>query len=258
MSDRRPAAGPLLGALALALLGPAASALGEAAAAPSRATALLERADAPRTALSEARLKLRVTTSRKGAGSFSGEFAVLVKGPEKIRIEFLAPEDRGKLLLVNGKDAWLVLPGTMNPIKVPRSHRVTGGFAVADVARTRFADDYDAVVERTETFLGRVCEVLLLRAKKGRDPAFPVLRVWIDREEGRTRKVVFLLPSGKTAREATFDEWGTLRGVPTVTRMTIVDALRPGTTVVDYLDAEKVALDDALFVPPAPAAAPGR
>jgi hypothetical protein len=104
---------------------------------------------------------------------------------------------------------------------------VTGGFAAADVARTRFVDDYDGVIERSETFLGRVCDVLLLRAKKGRDPAFPVLRVWIDREEGRTRKVVFLLSSGKTAREATFDEWGELGGVATVTRMTIVDALRP-------------------------------
>ena len=194
-------------------------------------------------------MKLRVTTTRTGAAAFAGEFAVLVKGPEKIRIEFLAPGDQGKLLIVNGRDAWLVLPGTKNPIKVPRSHRVTGGFAVADVARTRFVDDYDATVERRDEIGGRTCDVLLLRAKKGRDPAFPVLRVWVDREEGRTRKVVFLLPSGKTAREATFDEWGTLRGVPTVARMTIVDALRPGTTVVDYLDAEKAVIPDSLFVP---------
>jgi len=249
MSDRRlvvafPGITPLLTLLALPVIAlPARGDSGEAA-------AILARADAPRTALSEARMKLRVTTSRTGAAAFAGEFAVLVKGSEKIRIEFLAPADRGKLLLVNGKDAWLVLPGTKNPIKVPRSHRVTGGFAVADVARTRFVDDYDAVVERSETFAGRPCDVLRLSGKKGRDPAFPVLRVWVDREEGRTRKVVFLLPSGKTAREATFDEWGTLRGVPTVTRMTIVDALRPGTTVVEYLDAEKAVLDDALFAPP--------
>ncbi len=257
MSDRRLAVAPLGLTPLLALLacpavaGPARPDAGDAA-------AILARADAPRTALSEARMKLRVTTSRTGAAAFAGDFAVLVKGPEKIRIEFLAPEDRGKILLVNGKDAWLVLPGTKNPIKVPRSHRVTGGFAVADVARTRFVDDYDAVVERTETLGGGSCDVLRLTGKKGRDPAFPVLRVWIDRDEGRTRKVVFLLPSGKTAREATFDEWGTLRGVPTVTRMTIVDTLRPGTTVVDYLDAEKATLDDALFLPPARAAVPGR
>jgi outer membrane lipoprotein-sorting protein len=257
MSDRRlavalPGVGPLLALLALPALSlPAYGDTGEAA-------AILARADAPRTTLSEARMKLRVTTSRTGAAAFAGEFAVLVKGPEKIRIEFLASADRGKLLILNGKDAWLVLPGTKNPIKVPRSHRVTGGFAVADVARTRFVDDYDAVVERSETFGGRPCDVLRLTVRKGRDPAFPVLRVWVDREEGRTRKVVFLLPSGKTAREATFDEWGTLRGVPTVTRMTIVDALRPGTTVVEYLDAEKANLDDSLFVPPAREAAPER
>ena len=251
MSDRRRGAGragatPLLALLVLfALFASAPAALGNA----GEAEAILARADTPRTALSEARMKLRVTTSRAGASPFAGEFAVLVKGPGKIRIEFLAPADKGKLLLVNGKDAWLVLPGTKNPIKVPRSHRVTGGFAVADVARTRFVDDYDAVVERTDTFGGRLCDVLRLTAKKGRDPAFPVLRVWVDRPEGRMRKVVFLLPSGKTAREATFDEWGALGGGPTVTRMTIVDALRPGTTVVEYLDAEKAVLDDALFTP---------
>lgn len=254
MSDRRLAAGLVLLALEVAVLGLPASARGEVPV----AAAILARADAPRIALSEARMKLRVTTSRTGAAAFAGEFAVLVKGPEKIRIEFLAPDDRGKLLLVNGKDAWLVLPGTRNPIRIPRSHRVTGGFAVADVARTRFVEDYDATVERSDELGGRTCDVLILRAKKGRDPAFPVLRVWVDRGEGRTRKIVFLLPSGKTAREATFDEWGTLRGVPTVTRMTIVDALRPGTTVVEYLDAEKATLDDALFVPQARAVAPSR
>ncbi len=245
MSDRRPALERLRLCPLLVLLWLSPSSHG----APDEAAAILARADAPRAALSEARMKLRVTTTRTGAAAFAGEFAVLVKGPEKIRIEFLAPGDQGKLLIVNGRDAWLVLPGTKNPIKVPRSHRVTGGFAVADVARTRFVDDYDATVERRDEIGGRTCDVLLLRAKKGRDPAFPVLRVWVDREEGRTRKVVFLLPSGKTAREATFDEWGTLRGVPTVARMTIVDALRPGTTVVDYLDAEKAVIPDSLFVP---------
>jgi hypothetical protein len=129
---------------------------------------------------------------------------------------------------------------------------------VADVARTRFVDDYDAVVERSDSFGGRLCDVLRLTEKKGRDPAFPVLRVWIDREEGRTRKVVFLLPSGKTAREATFDAWGMLRGVPTVTRMTIVDSLRQGTTLVEYLDAQKERLPDELFDPVAARSNAGR
>ena len=210
MSDRRLMAGLAALVLALLLLALAPPARGEA----GDAAAILARADAPRTAFSEARMRIRVSTSRPGAAAFAGEFAVLVKGPEKIRVEFLAPEDRGKLLLVNGKDAWLILPGTKNPIKVPRSHRVTGGFAVADVARTRFVDDYDAVIERSDRIGGRLCDVLLLRGKKGRDPAFPVLRVWVDRDESQTRKVVFLLPSGKTAREATFDEWGTFRGRP--------------------------------------------
>lgn len=257
MSDRRLANGPLRVVPSVALIALLAFTR-TAGADKGEALAILVRADAPRVALSEARMKLRVTTSRTGAAAMAGEFAVFVKGPEKIRIDFLAPEDRGKSLIVNGKDAWLILPGTKNPIKVPRSHRVTGGFAVADVARTRFVDDYDAVIERSETFGGRVCDVLRLTEKKGRDPAFPVLRVWVDREKSRTRKIVFLLPSGKTAREATFDEWGVLGGTPTVTRMTVVDALREGTTVVEYLEAEKAKLDDSLFSPAAVRGAPTR
>lgn len=180
MSERRPALQRpgLAPVFALLLLAPPAR--GDAGA----AAAILARADGPRSALSEARMRLRVTTSRTGASAFAGEFTVLVKGPEKLRIEFAAPEDRGKLLLVNGKNAWLILPGTKNPIKVPRSHRVTGGFAVADVARTRFVDDYDAVVERSDTFGGRLCDVLRLTGKKGRDPAFPVLRVCLTARRG--------------------------------------------------------------------------
>ena len=107
MSERRLTAGILLLALALVLLALASSAVGDA----GEAAAIAARADAARAAFPEARMKLRISTSRPGAEAFAGEFEVLVKGPEKVRIEFLAPQDRGKLLIVNGKDAWLVLPG---------------------------------------------------------------------------------------------------------------------------------------------------
>ena len=159
--------------------------------------ALLLRADRVRAAWREARLVLRIVTTRPGAPEQRGDFEVLVKG-EKARISFLEPADAGKALYVSGEDAWLVLPTARNPIRIPRSHRLTGGFSAGDVAFTRYAEDYDALWERADVLDGRACDVLRLMARRDRHPPFPVLRVWIDRKEGLTRKVVFLLPSGIT------------------------------------------------------------
>ncbi len=246
------AAGPALAAaLALLFVPPLAAAppaSGAEEARPSDPRALLLRADRVRTAWSEARLVLRIVTTRPGAPEQRGDFEVLVKG-QKARISFLDPADAGKALYVSGEDAWLVLPTARNPIRIPRAYRLTGGFSVGDVAFTRFAEDYDALWERSDVLDGRACDVLRLMERRDRHPPFPVLRVWIDRKEGLTRKIVFLLPSGKTAREATFDAYATLGGALSVKRMTIVDTLRPGTTTVEYLEGERKSLPDSLFDP---------
>jgi outer membrane lipoprotein-sorting protein len=211
---------------------------------------LLVRADRVRNAWPEVVLKLRVTAQSPGGAPSSGEFRVSVKG-DRARVEFLDPGDAGKVFLSSANDAWLILPTARNPIKVPKSHRLRGGFAAADVSRTRFADDYDAVLERTDACGDGQCDVIRLTAKKGGSPTYPVVRVWVDAKEGLYRRAVFLLASGRTAKDVTFDAYKPYHGVLSIARMTIADTLRPGTTVVDYEDYEKKPLPDALFDPQA-------
>jgi outer membrane lipoprotein-sorting protein len=209
--------------------------------------ALLRRAERVKEAWPEVVLTLRVTTTNPGTPSSTGTFAIDAKGREKSRIRFLDPSDAGKSVVQVGDDVWLVLPNTRNPIHVPKSQRLKGGFSAADMSRTRFAEDYDAVVERADVFDGRDCTVLRLAAKAGKSPSYPVVRVWIDEKEGLYRKAVFLVASGKTARETTFDEYRPYHGVLSLAKMTIVDALRTGTTVVEYLDYQKKSLPDSIF-----------
>lgn len=213
--------------------------------------ALLRRADRVKQAWPEVVLSLRITTTKPGAPPFTGMFAVEAKGRDKARIRFLNPSDAGKSVVQVGDDVWLILPNTKNPIRVPKSHRLEGGFSAADMSRTSFAEDFDAVVERTDVLNGMNCVVLRLTAKAGKSPSYPVVRVWIDEPEGLYRKAVFLVSSGKTARETTFDEYRPYHGVLSLAKMTIVDTLRPGTTVVEYLDYEKKSLPDAIFEPKA-------
>ncbi|MDL2718334.1 MAG: outer membrane lipoprotein-sorting protein [Acidobacteriota bacterium] len=211
--------------------------------------ALLRRAERVKQAWPEVVLSLRVTTTKPGAPPFMGTFAVEAKGRDKSRIRFLNPSDAGKSVVQVGDDVWLLLPNTKNPIRVPKSHRLEGGFSAADMSRTNFAEDFNAVVERKDVLDGRNCVVLRLAAKRGKNPSYPVVRVWIDEPEGLYRKAVFLVASGKTARETTFDEYRAYHGVLSLAKMTIVDELRPGITVVEYLDYEKASLPDATFEP---------
>jgi outer membrane lipoprotein-sorting protein len=218
--------------------------------------ALLHRAERVKDAWPEAVITLRVTTTKPGASPSTGTFTVQAKGRNS-RVTFLRPEDAGKFVVSRGDDSWLILPNTRNAIRIPKSQRLAGGFSAADMSKTRFAEDYDAVLERTDVFEGRECSVLRLVARMGRTPTYPVARVWIDVKDGLYRKAVFLVSSGKTAKETTFDDYRVVHGTLSLSKMTIVDDLRPGTTVVEYLDYEKASLPDALFEPVA-ASAPAR
>lgn len=206
------------------------------------------RADRVRTPWSEGVLTMRVTTERPGAKPQTGEFQAAVKKGNS-RVAFLSAADAGQFVLTAGDDAWLYLPRTKNPIKIPRSHRITGGFSVGDVARVNFHDDYEPVFERTDTLDGRPCDVIRLMPRKGRPQTFAVVRIWIDQAETLYRKAIFLLSSGKTAKDVTFDSYRLYDGVLSLERMTIVDALRPGKTTVDYLKYEKRPIPDAVFDP---------
>jgi len=224
-------------------------ALASAGAPSGDAAALLARAERVRDAFPEGVLTIRVTSWAPGQPAKSGRFEVAVRGREKSRLKFLGAEDGGTYVVSVGNESWLLLPTSKNPIRVPASHRIRGGLAVADVARTGFADDYGAVVEREDDLDGRRCAVLRLIARKGASVAYPVIRVWVDEKEGLYRKAVFLVASGRTAKEATFDAYETRNGTLVLSKMTVTDALRPGTTIVEYLDYARRTVPDAWFDP---------
>jgi hypothetical protein len=224
---------------------------GAALAAVPDAPALLRKAERVREALGEGVVTIRVTLSGADAGRpapATARFEVAVKG-RRSRLKFLEAGDAGKFVVSSGRESWLLLPTAKNPIRIPASTRVRGGLSVAEISQVSFVDDYDAVLEREDDLDGRPCAVFRLIAKKGVSVSYPVVRVWVDQKEALYRKAVFLLASGRTAREATFDSYRTARGILVLDRMTITDALRPGTTVVEYLDVDRRPVPDAWLDP---------
>lgn len=239
MSDRR------LGSAAALLLA------GVAFSAEPVAPALLQKAERVRAAFSEGVVTIRVTLSgaeARGPVPVTARFEVAVKG-QRSRVKFLEAGDAGKFIVSSESDSWLLLPTARNPIRIPASYRVRGGLSVAEISQLDFVGDYDAVLEREDDSGGRRCAVFRLMAKKGVRVPYPAVRVWVDEKDALYRKAVFLLPSGRTAKEVTFDSYGTHGGILVLDRMTITDALRPGTTVVEFLDFDRRRVPDAWLDP---------
>jgi hypothetical protein len=218
---------------------------------PSGAPKLLRKAEGIREALDEGVLTIRVTLTgadAPGPNPASSRFEVAVKG-RCSRVKFLGAGDEGKFVVSSENEAWLLLPTARNPIRIPASYRLRGGLSVAEISQIRFADDYDAVLEREDDFGGRRCAVFRLTARSGAKVPYPIVRLWVDEKDALYRKAVFLLASGRTAKEVTFDAYRSFRGILVPGRMTINDALRPGTTVVEFLDAERRPVPDAWLDP---------
>jgi outer membrane lipoprotein-sorting protein len=204
---------------------------------------VIAKADRVRTYWEEAVLTVKITAETPGKPVQTGNFNVFVKGRDLSLVWFVGPPEDRKAIVTKGDDIWLLLPKTQNAIKVPKSHRVAGGFSVSDASRVRFSEDYDALLERRDGEL----DVYRLMAKAGLKLQFPIIRLWIDPKEGLFRKTEFLLSSGRKAKEISFDAFALFGGKQAISRMTIVDVLKPGKTTVEYLKYEKVSLPDSFF-----------
>ena len=208
--------------------------------------ALLAPRGAGQVRLAEVALSLRVTTTKPGQPPSTGMFAVEAKGRDRSRIRFLNPAEPG-----SPSSRWATTCGSSC-----RTRRTRSASRRATVSRagSRRPTCPGRTSRRTSTqsWSGKTCWTEKLRrppphGESGEERV--VSRgARVDRRGGGLyRKAVFLVSSGKTARETTFDEYRPYHGVLSLAKMTIVDTLRPGTTVVEYLNYEKKTLPDATF-----------
>lgn len=120
------------------------------------------------------------------------------------RVEGLSKKEMGRTVLMLGDEMWLLLPNARRPIKVSPAQRLMGPAAGGDLARSRFAQDYQ-IKELQEEFLeGRACHRLDLQARKA-SLSYRTAQLWIDKATGIPIKAEYFLPSGKQAKTMHFD-----------------------------------------------------
>jgi hypothetical protein len=213
----------------------------------------LQAVDDARNAFGEAFLKARATQLEQGNPTGSADFDIYVKGRDKALIVFRGGKNDGRKALTVGEKMWLIVPGAQNAVPITANQRLLGGASFGDVARLRFAEDFTAELRPgTEDVGGRSCHVLDLAAKSPNAP-FPKVTLWVDAEgPPLPRKLVFVLPSGKPARQVLFTQFKKVQGKTCVSEMEVQDLIGPQTksvTKIEYLDIKPAQLDDRNFTP---------
>jgi hypothetical protein len=212
------------------------------------AAALLARADSFRGGFDSAVIRVKLTNYEAERVSEEADFEVSVKGENSL-VKFLSVRSKGQSLLMRGDDMWFFLPAVARPVRITPIQRLLGNVSNGDLARLRYALDYDATIEGHADVGGVAATVLDLRAKR-KGATYQRVRYVIRRSDARPLEAEFFLTSGKPMKTATFGEVREIAGRQTLTRIDIRDAVRnTSRTTVDILSITPREPPDKLFSP---------
>ena len=221
---------------------------------------MLRRADAPHDSFPEGVIRLRVVVNERGKKPLASVLQLFVQGTDRSLLVFREGKQQGRKILTLGDRVFLIVPGASRPIPVSKSQRLMGAASFGDIARLRFADEYEATLrpgeERIAAATGETpCRVLDLVAKRA-GSAYPTAVLWVGRDGGLARRLRLSLASGKDAKDVLFTSYDDEHRIAT---MEISDLLTPGGANVTSLVFESYAmrpLDPAIFDPEGARAVP--
>jgi outer membrane lipoprotein-sorting protein len=211
------------------------------------AQAVLRRSDAARNGWLSYLVRIKITTFEKGKQEEEHLYEVSQKGSEKTHVAFLSPREKGQYLLMLGDDMWIFLPDTRRPIRITPIERLSGDASTGDLARTHYANDYNASYVRSEKVGLTECHVLELSAN-GKGSTYRRIIYWVRAADARPVKADYFLVSGKHVKSATFDEFTSVEGRTMLARMTIYDQIRKTShTVLEFSGYSPRKFPDKLF-----------
>ncbi len=216
---------------------------------PDNGNRILKRVDMLRSPLVNFSLDIELTSYRK-AESEIWRFRVYGEGKDKSLVEFLSPAtERGKYLLMLRDGMWAYVPNTSKPIRISPMQRLMGEASNGDVARTNYSTDYivDSITDDQEN---RKSAYLLDLKAKDADMSYSRVKLWVSHDNEIPLKADYFVSSGKLVKTMYFREMGTLSGSQMVTKVEILDVVRPDRrTVMSYSKLEAKKMPEKMFQP---------
>lgn len=172
---------------------------------------LLEELDERQTNNGDSKTLAYVQQKEKGKADVVFELVFYRRDlDDKFMILFLKPKaEAGKGYLKIGDNLWLYDPATGSWARRTERERIGGTDSRrADFDRPTLAKDYDPTY-LGEGKLGKYqVDKLKLQVKSGKDVAWPVIEIWVDKETKNVLKRQEYALSGKLMRTSYFPKWG--------------------------------------------------
>lgn len=196
---------------------------------------IIKKADEIRFPQKDFSMKVRITTKEPGQSNDEHIFKVLSSGIENSLVITLTPDsERGQMLLMKDTDLWSYMPQVSQPIRLSLNQKLTGIVANGDIARTNFAEDYNATLDKVEKIDKTEYYVLTL-IKKNQFVTYQKVRYWVEKKTYRPFKAEFYSVSDRVLKYCTFEKYKKTLGVMRPSRMVLTDATKKDfTSVIDY------------------------
>ncbi|HUI09203.1 MAG TPA: outer membrane lipoprotein-sorting protein [Bacteroidota bacterium] len=190
---------------------------------------LLEQADLSRNGWDTFEVTAVIRNYQNGELKDEGSFDTYIKGADRTLVKFMNVDVKGQYLLMLEDAMWIYLPNTRKPIRITPLQRLLGDASNGDVARTRWAGDYDVTLKGEEKVDDVACYVLDLVARSD-GATYNHVILWVRTEDSRPRKAEIYLTSGKHYKTIFYDTFSVVHGRLLLAQMTIIDRLREGST----------------------------
>lgn len=138
-------------------------------------------------------------------------FQVMVRDKVKSLVLYREPvKQRGRVLLMDGPDMWIYIPGTSRALRISPQQQLVGGISHADVARVVFSLDYTATKAELVQDGGKQLVLLHLSSKEKNTP-YRTIKLYCTTNH-EPQKAEFFSLSGKLLRTAYYENYQMLLG----------------------------------------------
>lgn len=213
-----------------------------------QARQIVERTDRIRFPRESFQVDVTINSTEGDGHAEQRKYRILSRGTEDTLVMTTEPpSERGRIMLLKGRDLWAFMPNVSQPIRLPLAQRLTGQVANGDLARANFAGDYTPKILRKDNIDNQWYWVLELTAVD-RGVTYDRVLYWVNQTDNRPYKAEFYTRSNKLMKTCFYQNFTTMQGEQRPTRLLMIDNLnQDNKSVLDYSDMVLKDLPEKVF-----------
>lgn len=154
---------------------------------------------------------------------------------------------RGRKLLMRDYDIWLFTPNIKKALRISLEQKLTGQVSNGDIARTNYAEDYEAQIITPEKTDSPDAWRLDLKAKN-KKVTYGRIEYVVSKKDFSPIEATFFALSGKPLKRAKFSDFKPIRGMTRSTKMIIQDYLQKDkVSTLVFADHKPESFSESLF-----------